>query len=148
MSKIEVIADDSSECPLGWWTDDKNTIALKGLGRICDEPQAENVEELEAETIEAAGNGFSFPIYRYEHGGIAYSLAPFSCPWDSGIAGYITCDAETYEEAEKECAARINEFTQWVNGSVYCVTDGEDTLCGIYADSEEEAIKYYLEEVK
>ena len=148
MNEAEVSHDNSSECPLGWWADDKNVIALKGLGHLCDEPQAENVEELEAETIEAAGDGFSFPVYRYEHSGVAYSLTPFGCPWDSGISGYITCDAETYEEAEKECAARINEFSRWANGSVYCVTVGDDTLCGIYADSKEEALEYYLEEVK
>lgn len=146
MSEIVVTQDDCPECPLGWWADDKNVIALKGLGHLsdCGEPTAENVEELEVETAEAAGNGFSFAVYRYEHSAVAYSLSPFSCPWDSGIAGYITCDAETYEEAKKECAARIEEFMQWCNGDVYCVSDGEDTCCGIYAGSEEEAIRHYL----
>lgn len=30
-----------------------------------------------------------FPIYGYVHSGVSLSLKPFSCPWDSGTAGYI-----------------------------------------------------------
>lgn len=29
------------------------------------------------------------PVYRYSHSGVAYSTEPFSCPWDSGLAGLV-----------------------------------------------------------
>lgn len=30
-----------------------------------------------------------FSVYGYVHSGVALSLKPFSCPWDSGMAGYV-----------------------------------------------------------
>lgn len=30
-----------------------------------------------------------FPVYGYVHSGVVLSLTPFSCPWDSGLAGYV-----------------------------------------------------------
>lgn len=30
-----------------------------------------------------------FPVYGYVHSGVVLSLKPFSCPWDSGMAGYV-----------------------------------------------------------
>lgn len=32
---------------------------------------------------------WAWPVYGYVHSGIALSLSPFSCSWDSGVAGYI-----------------------------------------------------------
>lgn len=37
-------------------------------------------------------NLFVLPIYVYEHGGITMSTGGFSCPWDSGQAGFIYSD--------------------------------------------------------
>ena len=34
------------------------------------------------------------PVYMYEHGGIAVSTKPFSCPWDSGRIGFIFVSKE------------------------------------------------------
>lgn len=30
-----------------------------------------------------------YPVYGYVHSGVVLSLTPFSCPWDSGLAGYV-----------------------------------------------------------
>lgn len=30
-----------------------------------------------------------YPVYGYVHSGVALSLTPFSCPWDSGVAGVV-----------------------------------------------------------
>ena len=30
-----------------------------------------------------------YPVYGYVHSGVALSLTPFSCTWDSGMAGYV-----------------------------------------------------------
>ncbi len=29
------------------------------------------------------------PIFKYEHSGVQYSLNPFGCKWDSGLAGFM-----------------------------------------------------------
>ena len=29
------------------------------------------------------------PLYLYDHSGITISTSPFSCPWDSGVVGFI-----------------------------------------------------------
>lgn len=33
-------------------------------------------------------------LYKYEHSGLAFSTSPFSCPWDSGLAGLIFVSKE------------------------------------------------------
>lgn len=60
----------------------------------------------------------AFPVYVYEHGGIALSLEPFSCPWDSGHAGFIWL-AEDYLEPREVCKNALKTFEQYLNGEVY-----------------------------
>lgn len=43
----------------------------------------------------------SLPLYVYEHGGITMKTGtsnPFSCPWDSGLAGYIAVTKQRVKE--------------------------------------------------
>ena len=52
----------------------------------------ERVEEVEKE------GGYAFPVYMYEHSGVAFSLGrqyPFNYPWDSGQIGFIVITEET-----------------------------------------------------
>ena len=35
------------------------------------------------------------PLYKYEHGGVAYQTTPFQCRWDSGQIGFVYCAKET-----------------------------------------------------
>lgn len=52
----------------------------------------------------------SLPIYMYDHSGITIKTTPFSCPWDSGLVGYIFVTKET---VRKEFG--INRVTkEWV----------------------------------
>jgi hypothetical protein len=36
-------------------------------------------------------------LYVYDHGGVSFSMSPFSCPWDSGQAGFIVSTRYDYE---------------------------------------------------
>jgi len=54
-----------------------------------DETIQEKIKELERT------GGIFLPLYLYEHSGITMNTKPFSCPWDSSMAGIIFMDRET-----------------------------------------------------
>ena len=53
----------------------------------------------------------------------------------------------TQEEWENLCESWVHEYSLWADGYVWVVSDTTtgDSLAGIYAESEEGAIKYYTE---
>ena len=73
------------------------------------------------------------PVYRYEHGGVAYNTTGFSCPWDSGQVGWIVAyrddvfKAWGFKRRTKRAlatvlaclTAEVEELSQWANGDVY-----------------------------
>lgn len=76
---------------------------------------------------------FWLPVYMYEHGNIALSTAPFSCPWDSGQVGFIWVTKKAVQEiASKELSleelrqfghrlleGEIETYSQYLSGEVY-----------------------------
>lgn len=95
------------------------------------------------------------PVYKFEHGGVAYSTGSFNDPWDSGQVGWTLA---SLDEARKEfgvgkskrltAAARakaiallkagVETYSQYANGEVYGFViedeDGEhvDSCWGFY----------------
>lgn len=71
------------------------------------------------------------PVYMYEHSGIAISLTPFSCRWDSGQLGFICILKEdikteygkvtkqTLKKAEKVLSGEFETYKNYVEGEVY-----------------------------
>jgi hypothetical protein len=71
------------------------------------------------------------PLYLYDHSGITMSCAPFSCPWDSGQAGWIYADndmikkeygavtPETVEKARNLLQAEVKEYDYYLTGQCY-----------------------------
>lgn len=95
-------------------------------------------EEFDA-AVEAAYPGcIALPVYRYEHGGVAYSTVSFNDPWDSGRVGIIVatrdriaelCGADFPADKVREALrSEIEEYSKWANGEVYgyVVRDGVD----------------------
>jgi hypothetical protein len=84
----------------------------------------------------AEENGYElFPLFKYEHSGVAYSIAPFSCRWDSGQVGYLAIKKSAFTSPEaKPLQEYAEQFVKtagaWCNGEVYGYTayteDGED----------------------
>jgi len=80
------------------------------------------------------------PVYKYEHGGVAYSTGPFGCRWDSGAVGWIFTTPESVEltgapldSLQKQLSDEVRSYSQWASGEVYgyvvekresCVTCG------------------------
>lgn len=72
-------------------------------------------------------------VYKYEHGGVEYSLGSSSCPWDSGIAGFIYITKEElrshhgvkritqqlYDLQVSWFAGELKDYTAYCNGDIY-----------------------------
>lgn len=85
-------------------------------------------------------------VYIYVHSGVALSLAPFSCPWDSGALGviYISkksareafhCDGDLLEErVEEAMKAEVEEYSAYLAGDVYAfrVMKGDEEVAACY----------------
>jgi len=98
------------------------------------------------------------PVYKYEHSGIIYQAAesnPFTCPFDSCMAGVIyVSKADIYKAYQKKCGksmvsqvnemlkAEVQQYSYYADGQVYVYTllddDGNevDTMGGFYGPIE------------
>jgi hypothetical protein len=61
------------------------------LGKLNGDEAREYIESAPADALK-------IPIYIYQHGGIALSTSPFSCPWDSGQVGFWIFTSEEIEK--------------------------------------------------
>ena len=63
------------------------------------------------------------PIYAYIHSGITISLSPFSCKWDSGLAGFIYCNPSDYgitrEDLKGILKTEVATLNQYLTNDVY-----------------------------
>jgi hypothetical protein len=73
---------------------------------------------------------YVFNLYIYSHGAVKYSLAPFSCQWDSAKCGEITAYGKN---AEMVAEAIVSTLNQYMNNDYYDVMDDEDECieCGV-----------------
>ena len=73
-------------------------------------------------------------LYMYQHSGIAVSITPFSCKWDSGVAGYVivtsnrfkecfdrdfTESKEDFDTIKENVKSEVEEVSNYLNGEVY-----------------------------
>ena len=103
------------------------------------------------------GELIGLPVYAYVHSGTQLSTTPFSCPFDSGPAGFVACsreDAKDWfgkdvpeERVLEVLRSEVEEFSKFLQGDVYNITiyvDGkeEETVGGFYG------FDYAVEEAK
>jgi len=111
------------------------------------------------------------PLYLYDHSGITISCGPFSCPWDSGQAGFAyvsmetgrkefpsLSDEELKKQLEKNIRGEVKTYDMFLRGEVYGYTiedeEGEyvDSCWGYYgyeeAEKAAEAVVNHLTEEK
>ena len=105
------------------------------------------------------GELIGLPVYAYVHGNTQLSTTPFSCSFDSGLAGFIACSREdakgwfgehhckSTEEVLEVLRNEVEEFSKFLQGDVYNITiyvDGkeEETVGGFYG------FDYAVEEAK
>jgi hypothetical protein len=90
---------------------------------------------------------YAVPVYAYIHSGIALSLTPFSCPWDSGRIGWVTVEMseelEPSGNVERVAQSHIDEMNAYLSGDVwwYAIEDEDgdyiDSCGGYYGDPDE-----------
>lgn len=95
---LEIIQDESPESPRSW--DNLGTMACSHRRYNLGDPT--KTDKIVGSTKPEAILRFikrkdviSLPIYMYDHSGITIKTTPFSCPWDSGLVGYIFVTKET-----------------------------------------------------
>lgn len=161
--RIEIHIDPFAENPRTEWDQLGKFWAWDRHGSTGDanpglDPRDYNGwEEFDAALAEAhPGIRVALPVYRYSHGGNAYSTSPFSCIWDSGRVGVIFYEAGgeiddwTDERITEALKHEISEYNAWASGD-FCEfrvigdnpSDGfVSTCCGFasFADAKAEAI--------
>lgn len=74
------------------------------------------------------------PVYAYIHSGICYSTTPFSCPWDSGLAGVIFC---TFDDIRMIFDSKsIKNITKKILNEAKVILDKEVKRYNAYANGE------------
>jgi hypothetical protein len=68
-----------------------------------------------------------YPVFMYDHGGVAFSINSFECKWDSGQVGFIVLDSGNPEEAYKWATSELKTFSHYMNGETFGVSVFEDT---------------------
>jgi len=69
-----------------------------------------------------------YEVYAYVHSGVALSLSPFGCPWDSGRSGFAVVKRSDFPDNEKARDAAksfVDEMSKYLNGETYyfCIED-------------------------
>ena len=142
----------------------------KFMAAVSKLPDAEDDMDLKKalELADKSDDIVTLPVYMYAHSGVTINTTGFSCPWDSGQAGFIFTTQERMKELvgadEKEFKRRAAEmlkgevetFDKFITGEIYgFITkdpDGEevDSCWGFYGEDDakqaaEENIEHYIE---
>lgn len=147
---IEIHASEA-ESPRDWdnlgtfWTMDRRYNSpdkmprqniFESMAKVQGMAQTGTAETIEKRLVNKA---IWFPVWKYEHSGVAYRAAasnPFSCRWDSGQVGWIFVLKSDLRKAYnvKRLTAKIRgiaaeilqsevfTYSQWANGEVYSYT--------------------------
>lgn len=90
--------------------------------------------------IRAAGifGGVRVPVYAYDHSGVAFSAGGYSCPWDSGVAGFAWLTADeirrNFSGDKKKAADYLRDLIRTLDAYsqgesyAYTVSDAESGM--------------------
>lgn len=153
------------------WTRDET---LAHIIRECggDSSLSDDADET-ADHLETLAESLAviLPVFRFEHSGVAYSVRPFGCPWDSGQVGYIfvslakvaaeygNTSPETLETVRRVLTSEVETFSAYAAGEVFAVDilDGAGELLdgcgGFYGSNHDtsglmEYVRGYLPQAK
>lgn len=122
---IVIKYDKDADSPREW----------SNLGKLFLRTRSVNNQECTEDEMRSAR--VRVPVYKYEHSGIVLKASlngnPFSCPWDSCMAGYIVASAEdirkeynvkritkkVVEKVVDVLEGEIDTYSQWIEGEVY-----------------------------
>lgn len=87
----------------------------------------------EVTVVDKSDIAHTLPLYRYEHGGVAYNTTGFQCRWDSGQVGWVYlskkavrdimgCKRVTNKMIDRcipQMISEVETFSKWANGECY-----------------------------
>ena len=138
--KLVIAHDEFAESPREYC----NQFKLAFVGKFSaynDEVKEDELDDLMRDI--KSGELLAFPVYCYEHGGVAFNLSGFHCPWDSGQIGFMYASKlgiyndydvkrispKLKEKLRKNAEAELQELEDYVMGNTF--------LYELYKDEEE-----------
>jgi hypothetical protein len=118
---LEVFYDGHAESPRQWDNMTKFIMFHRryNLPNEVDihEQDYSSWDEMEAELQQQYK--WVYPVFMYDHGGVAFSINAFSCRWDSGQVGFIVLDDGSAEDAYKCATSELQIYSEYANGNVF-----------------------------
>jgi len=145
-AKLEIIQDDDHDSPREW--DNNGTMVCfhnrYNLGDKHDYDESDvpgrDWDKLYTAIREDHDVAVICPLFLYDHSGLAISLEPFSCRWDSGPVGFIFASRENLkrgghpddvdlEKVKTWLRGEVETYNQYLNGDVYGFVLKTPTKC-------------------
>ena len=126
---VEIIYDQLSQSPREWDNATKFAMFHKRYN-LPNELDIKNEDYGSWDEMqEALDNQYKwvYPVFMFDHSGIAFSINSFDCPFDSGQVGFIVSNEGTPEEAYMHATSELKTYGDYANGDVYGVRVFEDT---------------------
>jgi hypothetical protein len=126
---VEIFYDHFADNPREWDNETKFTLFHKrynfpneiGIDHNDYSSWSEMQEELDKKYK------WVYPVFMYDHSGLAFSINSFECKWDSGQVGFIVLESGTPEQAYKWATSELQTFSHYMNGEMFGVSVFEDT---------------------
>jgi hypothetical protein len=130
---LEIIQDEFGESPREW----DNICEMICFHKRYDLGDKHNIKSHDYSSWEEMIDANSLPsdivvpLYFYDHGGIAISTSPFSCPWDSGQIGFAIIPVNkivleygddsdiSRANARRVLQGEVNTYNQYLQGEVF-----------------------------
>ena len=126
---VEIIYDQLSQSPREWDNATKFAMFHKRYN-LPNELDIKNEDYGSWDEMqEALDNQYKwvYPVFMYDHSGVAFSINSFDCKWDSGQVGFIVSNEGTPEEAYMHATSELKTYGDYANGDVYGFSVFEDT---------------------
>lgn len=151
--EIKIMYDENYESPNDWGDDyaflvyshRQFDVRVKGF-------VPEDIAEAMQEKEKTFAGYYYFPVFAYIHGGVSLSLSknhyPFTCPWDTSLAGFALVnvkESKDEETAYKAAESLISTWNQYLSGEVFGYTSEYGSCWGYYG---RESIPYMIKEAK
>ena len=126
---VEIFYDQFADNPREW--DNETKFAL--FHRRYNFPNEIGIDHNDyaswSEMQEALDKKYKwvYPVFMYDHSGLAFSINSFDCPFDSGQVGFIVLESGTAEQAYKWATSELKTFSHYMNGEMFGVSVFEDT---------------------
>ena len=122
---VAIMVDSDPQNPRTEWDNVSTMVCWHRRYDLGDKHDFATPQDFMAWWLDGPDDGGTIkPLYLYDHGSVAISTTPFSCPWDSGQVGwaYITkeqAESQGLPDPAKIIEDEVETYGQYLNGEVY-----------------------------